>query len=1254
MVGRILWQWAWGLSFFVFGIGLHAVTIETFVGGGCSDSWGCLIDGSGMQAGFEGPRDVIRDIDGGYLAVDYDSIRKISATGDVSTLFTEDYFDPWQIDIDSSGNIYVTASRWFEDERWSDEGVIKLDRSGNVLQSWGYSQAYDDEDEISWVNGLVIDENDRLFISEWKKNKILELHDDGSVSVLLGSGESDVYQEGSGTQASIADPWGMTKDAAGNLYVVSHDNQKDRFSRFDTQGNLTHIYDVYNNGNQAPDFAVDTDGAIYYLGGPTGAGIYRVNENDSYSIISMAVVSYTDPDYIKSSEIDTPTDQPFHVAWEVPYGLMLDNDGSLLVATSSGYRIHQVTLETDSPVISEITESDGSNGSKDYTVTVSDDHYVLTVQCQMNGGEAKDAIYGSQSPSYYDAASQSFSFNFDADTFGDDDRTISCTATDNLGKTATKSEIFNDGNSGTSGSSSSCLAAFYYAINGQGDCVNLSSSCEEAPEGYTNMGIGICEDQGDGLDYGLVAHYEFDGDVTDSGGNGYDATESGVSYVTEIHSQVASLTDNSKITLPSYPELQGSDVTLSVWYYADNGNGNVNTYLPNIMQGTSDTYQAPGFSQLYINLSTPNHDTYPNSIRFDVTKTSSNPVITEAIYGAWTHVLMTYEQATGTVTGYVNGVNIGSQADAATAGGLESASTTDAWNFIGEHPSDWWMDLLVDDLRIYSRALSEDEVLELYRMGGVGQTVSSTGSSTSYSSIQCAHPNYNLIDNGNFEENDDSWSGRHDAQYGVSSSAHNGSLSMLIEGGTYTDIDVPEVYQSVDVEAGKTYILSYWAKSEDYTDYTFYARLGDSYGAVQFLPLPSDAQADGDAFGNTHYDFDWVHIKQEFFLPSYAGDLSQAELRFINIGKYYNKVLIDDVVLYMEGRACSCYDDQSSSDSTSSDCSYYGSSVSCGYSESSTSSTSSDCFYYGSSSSCGYSGSSISSYSSSESYDDDDLPPLFPLDETATTELNWNAGWNFLSVPIHDTLYSYQLDGYDAMWVYVKQRWFLNPSRISSGLAFWMKSSTNGSKTLSGSIYEPDIANLEEGWHMLGTGKQFTQPKETYSNVKTTWKYDTTEGWLKNPDTIEPGQGFWLKSTGVSSENSDSSSASLSAVKTTLSHDGFDFSSGTTPSDYTLHDGSTMVWAACEYPDGMEWGDALWFHEIQNRIQDMGAVALSNITSAPTSGWDGCTGADQPLEVGHVYTLKLQDGYAKFEVLSINLEEWTAEVNYVYSTDGKF
>jgi hypothetical protein len=141
--------------------------------------------------------------------------------------------------------------------------------------------------------------------------------------------------------------------------------------------------------------------------------------------------------------------------------------------------------------------------------------------------------------------------------------------------------------------------------------------------------------------------------------------------------------------------------------------------------------------------------------------------------------------------------------------------------------------------------------------------------------------------------------------------------------------------------------------------------------------------------------------------------------------------------------------------------------------------------------------------------------------------------------------------------------------------------------------------------------------------------------------------------------NKSDDSDGFSYEKATVDHsNGFDFSEGVAQDS----DGAVTSWqpGGETHPNYNNDGDYFWWitrsitEETTNKTKDMGTVALSSVTEAPTS-WEVSPNIT-PLIVGHVYVAKCIDGYVKFEVLSVGLSEpnWPVGVKYYFSPTSIF
>jgi VCBS repeat-containing protein len=131
--------------------------------------------------------------------------------------------------FDSSGNLFVTDSR--------DGGKIKKitfdPGSGDATSTtfagtgnWGEIDGPGNEAEFRNPGGIVIDANDIIYVADRHNHKIRKISASGVVSTFAGDGYGD--QDGSLLNARFQQPFGMSADASGDIYIAESDGNRIR------------------------------------------------------------------------------------------------------------------------------------------------------------------------------------------------------------------------------------------------------------------------------------------------------------------------------------------------------------------------------------------------------------------------------------------------------------------------------------------------------------------------------------------------------------------------------------------------------------------------------------------------------------------------------------------------------------------------------------------------------------------------------------------------------------------------------------------------------------------------------------------------------------------------------------------------------------------------------------------------------------------------------------------------------------------
>jgi ABC-type dipeptide/oligopeptide/nickel transport system ATPase subunit len=195
---------------------------------------------------------------------------------------------------------------------------------------------------------------------------------------------------------------------------------------------------------------------------------------------------------------------------------------------------------------------------------------------------------------------------------------------------------------------------------------------------------------------GLVAHYPFNGNANDESGNGHNGTTSGTTLTSDrfANNGAAYSFDGvaDLITVPDGPGLNPPVITLSAWIKPATGNG----LDRGILSKYGDASEAQYMLMLMAN----------NRIRAQIATSQGVTFVdgsTDALFQTWIHVCMTYDGST--IELYMNGYHESS------VGASGSLNITSQSLQIGHYSTGSnYFPGSIDDIRIYDRALSAEEV----------------------------------------------------------------------------------------------------------------------------------------------------------------------------------------------------------------------------------------------------------------------------------------------------------------------------------------------------------------------------------------------------------------------------------------------------------------------------------------------------------------------------------------------------------------
>jgi hypothetical protein len=187
--------------------------------------------------------------------------------------------------------------------------------------------------------GITKDAAGNFYIADRDNNRIRKITPDGIVSTFAGSGSGGAIVNGTGTAAGFYSPYGITSDAAGNLYVGEYSNQAVRkitstavVTTLAGNGNSGNLNGTGTNAtfNQPLGLAVDASGNVFvadYI-------------NHLIRKITPAGVVTT----FAGSGTPALTDGTgTAAAFNGPFALAFDANGNLIVADYLNHAVRKIT-----------------------------------------------------------------------------------------------------------------------------------------------------------------------------------------------------------------------------------------------------------------------------------------------------------------------------------------------------------------------------------------------------------------------------------------------------------------------------------------------------------------------------------------------------------------------------------------------------------------------------------------------------------------------------------------------------------------------------------------------------------------------------------------------------------------------------------------------------------------------------------------------------------------------------------------------
>ena len=350
--------------------------IATVAGGGGNP----VTDGANATDVYlDGPRDVLSDASGDLYILVRNRVLKVEAAGTIRVLaggssgtapgenvpaLGANLVCPRGVFTDDAGNFYVA------DEVSSR--ILRVDASGNIATFAGGGASggpgYGDggkatDASLSGPSAGFVDGSGNLYIADRGNHRVRKVDTSGAITTFAGTGEYGFSGDGGpATAASLAGPWSVAGDQAGNVYISDRDNH--RIRRVDATGAITTVagnglHDYRGDGGPATEAAlawphgifVDSSGNLFIA----DRNNQRVRKVDTSGTITTVAGNGRGG---FNGDGGAATD----ASLSGPLAVSGDQAGNLYIADQLNNRIRMIAL---SGIISTLAGGDGAGYSGD-------------------------------------------------------------------------------------------------------------------------------------------------------------------------------------------------------------------------------------------------------------------------------------------------------------------------------------------------------------------------------------------------------------------------------------------------------------------------------------------------------------------------------------------------------------------------------------------------------------------------------------------------------------------------------------------------------------------------------------------------------------------------------------------------------------------------------------------------------------------------------------------------------------------------
>ena len=174
------------------------------------------------------------------------------------------FFNPAGVAVDSAGNVFVADQSNHTIRKISPDGVVST--FAGLAGSYGSTDGTGSTARFCDPRGLAVDSAGNVFVADQNNHVVRKITSAGVVSTIAGLAGSTGSVDGAGSVARFHNPFAVTLDSAGNVFVA--DSLDHTIRKITPAGVVSTIAGLAGNAG-----SVDGAGSAARFNGPTGVAV---------------------------------------------------------------------------------------------------------------------------------------------------------------------------------------------------------------------------------------------------------------------------------------------------------------------------------------------------------------------------------------------------------------------------------------------------------------------------------------------------------------------------------------------------------------------------------------------------------------------------------------------------------------------------------------------------------------------------------------------------------------------------------------------------------------------------------------------------------------------------------------------------------------------------------------------------------------------------------------------------------------------